>query len=408
MHLFRDRYGLLLTTPSEAAAGHYRQGMDCALAANAGSVPHLEAAVAADESFALAHAALAGLYAMRGDKARREEALQRAARFAPHATFRERQHVEIITRIQRGDKGAYELLRDHLRAYPTDAYILAQVTGAYSILAFSGRRDFDHERLGLLESLAGHYGEDWWFTGMHAFSLAELFRHREAREKAEKSLARFYHNGHAAHSYAHVLYESGCPDEGTQFLAAWTPGYDDRSPIAGHLFWHQALFEAQRGNGVAALDIYCTRLRPAVATSPDYGKGIDAASALWRLGLRGVPVPRECWEELAAASHLYALPAADPFLDVHAALLRAASDPDSAEGWREGLRRKYCQADHPLTGLVGDLAESFAAFTAGAYGRSAALLESVMEDLPRLGGSHAQRGLVEETLREARRRSGKA
>jgi hypothetical protein len=243
---------------------------------------------------------------------------------------------------------------------------------------------------------------------MHAFSLAELFRHREAREKAEKSLARFYHNGHAAHSYAHVLYESGCPDEGTGFLAAWTPGYDDRSPIAGHLFWHQALFEAQRGNGATALDIYRTRLRPAVATSPDYGKGIDAASALWRLGLLGLPVPPECWEELAAASHLYAAPTVDPFLDVHAALLRAASDPGSGEDWREELRRKYRQADHPLTGLVGDLSESFAAFTAGAYGRSAALLESVMEDLPRLGGSHAQRGLMAETLREARRRSGKA
>jgi hypothetical protein len=382
--------------------------MDCALAANAGSVPHLEAAVAADESLALAHVALAGQYATRGNKARRDEALEQAARFAPYATFRERQHVEIITRIQRGEKSVYELLRDHLRAFPTDAYILAQVTGAYGILAFSGRRDFDHERLALLEPLAAHYGEDWWFMGMHAFSLAELFRPREAREKAEKSLALRYRNGHAAHSYAHVLYESGCPDEGARFLAAWTPGYDVRSPIAGHLFWHQALFEAQRGNGEAALAIYRNRLRPAVATSPDYGKGIDAVSALWRLGLLGVNVPHECWEELSDARHLYATLAPDPFLDVHGALLRAAVEPGSADEWREEVRSKYQRADHPLTGLVADLAEGFAAFTAGAYGRAAALLAEVLEDLPGLGGSHAQRDLVEETLREARRRSGHA
>jgi hypothetical protein len=408
MPLLRDRYGLPLTTTSETAAEWYRQGLDCSLAANAGAVSHLEAAVAADESLALAHAALAGQYATRGDKVRRDEALERAARFAPRATFRERQHVEIITRIQRGDKSAYELLRDHLRAFPTDAYILAQVTGAYGILAFSGRRDFDRERLGLLEPLAAHYGEDWWFLGMHAFSLAELFRHCEAREKAERSLALRYHNGHAAHGYAHVLYESGCPDEGARFLAAFAPGYDDRSPIAGHLFWHQALFEAQRGDGEAALAIYRTRLRPAVATSPDYGKGIDAVSALWRLGLLGVDVPRDCWEELSEARQLYAAPAPDPFLDVHGALLRAAVEPGSAEGWREELRGKYQRADHPLTGLVADLAEGFAAFATGAYGRSAALLVAVMEDLPRLGGSHAQRGLVAETLREAQRRSGHA
>jgi hypothetical protein len=111
---------------------------------------------------------------------------------------------------------------------------------------------------------------------------------------------------------------------------------------------------------------------------------------------------------LSDARHLYATLAPDPFLDVHGALLRAAVEPGSADEWREEVYSKYQRADHPLTGLVADLAEGFAAFTAGAYGRAAALLAEVLEDLPRLGGSHAQRGLVEETLREARRRSGHA
>jgi hypothetical protein len=60
-------------------------------------------------------------------------------------------------------------------------------------------------------------------------------------------------------------------------------------------------------------------------------------------------------------------------LDVHVAFLRTAAESGSAEGWRQELRRKYQRAD-----------------------------------LPRLRGSHAQRGLVTETLRAARRRTGNA
>lgn len=400
-----DRYGLALTTNPDAAT-HYRQGVDRLLAANAGAGEYLERAVQADERFALAHIALAMLYDMEGKTGQRETALRAAILHAPPATPRERRHVRILEMLLRNEPvAAYRLLQAHVRAHPLDAFILSQVTGAYGILAFSGKSDFDRERLSMLESVRAGYGNDWWFLGMHAYSLAEVSRHGEAREQAEQSLALFYHNGHAAHSYAHVLYESDRPDEASAFLAGWLPGYDTRAPIAGHLCWHQALCEAQRGNHAQALDIYQARLRPAVTTSPGYGKLIDAASALWRLELMGVPVCGIHWQELADEMPRHLPPTPDPFLDIHMALIYAAHRPGN-DAWVGALLEKYHVVAHPLAGLVEQVSRGLCAFAGQDYAKAGGLLAAATPGLPRIGGSHAQRGLVSETMRCAAGKCG--
>jgi hypothetical protein len=59
--LFQDRYGLALSTSSEAAAA-YRDGIDLMLSAWPGAEEAFDAAIAADSDFALAHAARARLH----------------------------------------------------------------------------------------------------------------------------------------------------------------------------------------------------------------------------------------------------------------------------------------------------------------------------------------------------------
>jgi hypothetical protein len=59
--LFQDRYGLALSTSSEAAAA-YRDGIDLMLSAWPGAAEAFDAAIAADSDFALAHAARARLH----------------------------------------------------------------------------------------------------------------------------------------------------------------------------------------------------------------------------------------------------------------------------------------------------------------------------------------------------------
>ena len=74
----RDRYGLVLTAGS-AAAAHYEEGVDRLLRLDADPMQSLESAVAADPGFALGHAAVALLAAEDGDRPRAWTALRRAA-----------------------------------------------------------------------------------------------------------------------------------------------------------------------------------------------------------------------------------------------------------------------------------------------------------------------------------------
>ena len=59
-----DRFGLPLTTQSPQAAANYNRAVDLMLSANTGAEPLLDAALAADPDFALAHIARARLCQM--------------------------------------------------------------------------------------------------------------------------------------------------------------------------------------------------------------------------------------------------------------------------------------------------------------------------------------------------------
>ena len=59
-----DNHGLPISTASAAAAAHYREGVTLPLATWPGAAEQLDAAIAADPNFALAHAARARLHAL--------------------------------------------------------------------------------------------------------------------------------------------------------------------------------------------------------------------------------------------------------------------------------------------------------------------------------------------------------
>ena len=68
----RDRYDLPLTTTSDRAAAHYRDGVDCMLSAWHGAEDAFDKAITEDPGFALAHIGRARLHQlnMEGGKAR--------------------------------------------------------------------------------------------------------------------------------------------------------------------------------------------------------------------------------------------------------------------------------------------------------------------------------------------------
>jgi tetratricopeptide (TPR) repeat protein len=402
----RDRYGNPLSTGSVLAAARYNEAIDMTLAAGPPPETLLEEAVAADEGFALAHVALARQNQFRGRMTEAREGVERALALTGGVTRRERQHVETIATAVRGDNTkALAMVKEHVAEFPTDAYILSQASGVYSLIGFGGNIDRNEEQIQLLEPLSEDYGDDWWYMSALAFAENELSRHKPARKHAERSLELFHRNGHAAHTIAHIDFETGDPEGGAGFLAGWRPGYERTAGIYGHITWHHAIFELIRGNAAEAERIYREELRPGSASSAALGLVADAASLLWRMDLAGHEGPLP-WGELRDwAATAFPQPGV-MFADVHCALAYAAAGDDAALGRLIGGLQKRAEAGKiPGGSVVPALAEAIAAFAHGDFDKTVSMLEPRMAEVVRIGGSHAQREVIEDTLLEAYLRS---
>ena len=79
----RDRYDLPLTTASDRAAAHYRDGVDCMLSAWHGAEDAFDKAIAEDPGFALAHIGRARLHQLNMEGARRAPWRRRPGNWPP-------------------------------------------------------------------------------------------------------------------------------------------------------------------------------------------------------------------------------------------------------------------------------------------------------------------------------------
>lgn len=405
---FTDRYGLPFTT-SATAATLYCEGIDLSLAGSGGAEETLAAAIREDDGLALAHIAYAGALNNRGASTEARAAAARARALAPALPRRERQHIEVVSAAVEGNPPrSLELLHEHLADFPRDAFAASMAMGVYGLIGFSGRIDWNAEQLAFCEPLAPHYGDDWWFLAHHAFALNELFRTAEARPLAERSLALYQRNGHASHSMAHVLYEEGDPAGGARFLDGWLPGYEPTAQLYGHVWWHLALFQLAAQRPDRAIEVYDTVLRPAVCPGVPFGTVIDGAALLWRSSLTTGMPPAERWPEVAEfAARSFPKPGA-AFCDLHCALAYAATHDEARMGTLVDALRKRLEAGHiPAGPVVVALAEGASAFAHADYETAIRHLEPVRDQVVRIGGSHAQRDLFEDTLLEAYLKSGR-
>ena len=388
-----DRYGLTLSTTSAAAARHYQDGMDRLLSYGFGADQSFAAAVAADEGFALGHAGAALFSLFQGDGATAKASIERARGLTAGATRRERQHVEALAAIAGGESArGLAQIEEHVKEFPRDALLVNQ---AGSTIGLGGRADREALRVGFIEGLAPAYGDDWWYQSALGFTYHEVGRYEESRRLSERSLAQYQGNANASHNIAHVCYETVDNEGGIAMLSDWLGGYDRRAPFHCHLAWHVALFELQCGRPERALTIYERDIAP--SSNPRLAM-IDGSALLWRFGLYDYqkgPLP---WRRLADLATRVTRPGFI-FGDVHAALAYAsAGDAAALSVLITGLEALHAKG-HPIAGTVAlPLVRGVAAYVAGDYAGALGLLESVDGEIHRVGGSHAQWELFEETM----------
>ena len=405
-----DRRGLPLSTTSGGAAEHYREGVDLLLSAWPGAAEALEEAMAADPGFALAHAARARLHAIRAEPAQARARIAVAAEcVARRGTERERSHVDVLSLAIHGQPArALERAQAHADAWPRDVLILSLPLGAFGLFAFSGMVEHDQARVDFCERHARHFeADDWWFLTYRGWSYAENGEVGFGRALAQRAFDLRPSNANAVHALSHAMYEGGAGEEAERLIAGWLPGYDRSGPLHGHIAWHSALAALERGDPDGALALYAEHVQPSVSAGMPINVVSDTASLLWRLQAYGHAVPKDLWEAASA----YAAPAFPkagfPFADVHMALLAAASGDRAAVEQRVAALGEMAEAGSLAAGrVVPAICRGVLAFAEEDYAGCVRILEPAAAEVARIGGSGAQREIVEDTLLLALMRSG--
>ena len=388
--MLNDRYGNALSTSSDTARDAYVEGVDLALAGNYGALEAFTRAVEADDAFALGHAGVARAAQISAQGAQAQSAMARAEGLAENASSREQSHIAAMSRLIGGDApGALAAMRAHSEDHPRDVLIIQPCTSVFGLIGFSGLPGREAEQLAFLNHLAPHYDNDWWFNLAHAFAQCEVGQVAQSIDTIERSLAVNPHAAHAAHVRAHIYYENGETDAGYEYISGWRESLDPRAPLHCHISWHVALWALERGETERAWDIVDNHVRPGKAWGPPLNVLTDAVSFLMRAELAGEKRREEAWRDVAEyAKRLFPNPGI-AFADVHASLAYAMT------GEAQALEKVIKDAKGPARDLVVKMAEAFGAFAKQSWAEAVSLLTPAMFGHERIGGSRAQRDLLE-------------
>ncbi len=399
----KDRYGNELGTTSADARDAYQAGMDSLMSATPGMDAAFQKAVEADDGFALGHIALARAKQLLGRGHEAKAPLARAQELAPGASARERSQIAIFEKILTGQgAAALDAIREHMKDWPRDAMALAPATSVFGLIGFSGRVGREQEQLEILVPFEKHYGGDWWYLTQLAFAQIELGQFEEGRRNIEKALADYPKSAHAAHIHGHLFYETGEREAGLAYLTDWMKDYPRDGLMHCHNSWHLALWSMETGKHADAWRIYDDALRPGAAWGPQINVATDCPAFLLRAEMAGEPRQPERWREIADyATKWFGRPGLG-FVDMHTALVYAmAGDVEALAKFAESPRG--ATAD-----LLPPLATGFSAFAAGNWQHAIGEIRPLLDTHERLGGSRAQRDLLEYVVTAAMVRDGKS
>ncbi|HSS66864.1 MAG TPA: tetratricopeptide repeat protein [Gammaproteobacteria bacterium] len=405
MTTFADARGLAITAASAEAVRHYDGVMDAYLHFAKDTGAHLKQALGADPDFALAHCTKGyffQLFCNRALEAKARQSLETARALAKTSalTPREELHLHALACWVAGDLGGAAACWDGiLFAHPRDILALKLATYTHFYLGDSAqiRDSVARVRYAWAEDVPGYPA----VLGMHAFGLEETGDYTAAEREGRRAVQMDPEDLWAVHAVAHVLEMQDRRREG----AAWLEGSADHwgrgNNFVYHLWWHLALFYLELEDFDRVLALYDQRVRVDTA-SDEYLDICNAASLLWRLEERGIHVGGR-WTELGEKSAARVGDQLMVFPDAHFVLSLAGAG--KTEALAEMLRSMRDCAGRPgvteslIAAEVGvSLCEALAAWYESLYALVVDRLMPVRYQIPRIGGSHAQRDMFWQML----------
>jgi tetratricopeptide (TPR) repeat protein len=320
---------------------------------------------------------------------------------------RERGHLAALRLAVKGSRmAAVALLDRHLMHYPFD---LIAHQSAMLLDGFLGRfrwvRDRSARALPRWSKDTPGYGT---MLAFHGFGCEEAGDYARAEDESREAAELEPHSFWPHHTVSHVLEMTGRPQDGLGWMSAREAYWAAPENLTRvHIWWHKSLFHLELGQYDAALALYDG---PIMETLRPLGLNLCNPSALlWRLDTLGLDVT-DRWRHLAALWEGHADGRCLVFTDVHAAMAELRSGQESLADRRLAQMRETAASDDEAAPLYRDvgipLVEGLIAFHRGAYQQAMELLQPVRFDLWQIGGSHAQRDIIDWTLTEAALRAG--
>jgi len=188
-------------------------------------------------------------------------------------------------------------------------------------------------------------------------------------------------------------------------MSATVPNWRD-SYFAVHNWWHRALFSLELGETDEVLALYDHQVR--ARPSLEWLDVVDAAALLWRLALYGADVRERATRLAGDIAPLVDSAPVYIFNDWHAVMaLGLAGRQERSEQVIADNRRLATGTNKDVAELAGlTLLEGFSAFAAGRPADTLEALIGIRQIANVVGGSHAQRDVIDLTLLTAAARAG--
>ena len=401
---FTDRWGVPVVASSAGAVGVLDAAVEDLAALAGDPVGGAEKAAAGDGALLLArvYQAYLSLYATTpaGVTAAADILAPLSESGLPE---REASHLRAARAWADGDwEGATRWLERALLAHQRDLLALKVAQDLYFFLG--NRLELRDSPARILPAWTD--GEPGWgyVQGIYAFGLEENADYRQAETRARAALEVNPRDVWSVHAMAHVYEMEGRHRPGAEFLASTAPDWSG-SYFAVHNWWHKGLYHLELLELDQVIALYDDPIR--VNRSTEWLDVVDAAALLWRLRLFGVDVTERAKALAADIGEL----AGDPvyiFNDWHAVMaFGLAGDHDRVARILAANQHLAAPANLNAARIAGlDLLTAFAAFAAGDPATAVSKLIGIRQYANAVGGSHAQRDVIDLTLIAAAARSG--
>jgi tetratricopeptide (TPR) repeat protein len=406
---YQDRWGSPVQAADGAAVLLFEQAVEDLVALSGDPVGGAEAAMEADAELALAriYRAYLSLYATTAAGAAEASAIVKPLEAGRRGLLapREAHHLAAARAWADGDwQAAARALERALIADPRDLLALKVAQDLYFFLG--NRLELRDVAARVLPAWPPEEPAWGFVQGMWAFGLEENGDYRAAETAAGNALARNPRDVWGVHALAHVFEMEGRHQPGVSFLSSSSPDWE-ASYFAVHNWWHLGLYLLELERAGDALALYHERVR--AARSTEWLDIIDASALLWRLSLYGTDVAAPAAALAADISGLVDVPAYI-FNDWHAVMTFGLAGDHARNGRILAANRHLAAPTNRQAAQRAGLRllEGFAAFSAERPEVTIDLLIDIRPEAHAVGGSHAQRDVIDLTLIAAAARSGQA